>query len=104
MTPIHNSTGANWSFSDRFNIPPCHNDTSTSSSAIDINHIAVSHSHDRIIQNQNQSLSVPLPQQSVNGTQKSLLGSLAQQSLIDLVCTLDQGTNDIDNSSEVSES
>ena len=73
MTPIHDSTGANWSFSDRFNIPPCHNDTSTSS--IDINHIAISHSHDGIIQNQNQSLSVPLAQQSVNGTQQALFVS-----------------------------
>ena len=67
VTPIHDSTGANWSFSDRFNIPPRHNDTSTPS--IDINHIAISHSHDGIIQNQNQSLSVPLAQQPVNGTQ-----------------------------------
>ena len=122
VTPIHDSTGANWSFSDRFNIPPCHNDTSTSS--IDINHIAVSHSHDGIIQNKNQSLSVPLAQQSANGTQQSQLGSPAHQSLIKthrsitpstpidimddtsftLVCTLDQDINDIDNSSAVSES
>ena len=77
VTPIHDSTGANWLFSDRFNIPPCHNDTSTSS--IDINHIAVSHSHNGIIQNQNQLLSVPLAQQSVNGTQQSLLRSSTQQ-------------------------
>ena len=41
VTPIHDSIGANWSFSDRFNIPLCHNDTSTPS--IDIEHIAVSH-------------------------------------------------------------
>ena len=81
MTLIHDSTGANWSFSDRFNIPPCHNDTSTSS--IDINHIVISHSHDGIIQNQNQSLSVPLAQQSVNGTQQALLRSPTQQSFIE---------------------
>ena len=122
MTPIHDSIGANWSFSDRFNIPPCHNDTSTSS--IDINHIAVSHSHNGIIQNQNQLLSVPLAQQSVNGTQQSLLRSPTQQSLIEthrsvdlstpiditddtsstLVCISDTDINDIDNSSVTSES
>ena len=67
VVPIYDSTGANQTFSDRFNIPPCPNDTSTSS--IDINNIAASHSHDGIIQNQNQSLPVPLAQQSVNGTQ-----------------------------------
>jgi hypothetical protein len=122
VTPIHDSTGANWSFSDRFNIFPCHNDTSTSS--IDINHLAVSHSHDGIIQNQNQLLSVPLAQQSVNGTQQSLLRSPIQQSLIEthlsvdlstpiditndtsstLVCIPDTDINDIDNSSVTSES
>ena len=89
-----------------------------------INHIAISHSHDGIIQNQNQSLSVPLAQQSVNGTQQSLLRSPAQQSLIEthrsvdlstpiditddtsstLVCILDQDINGIDNSSVTSES
>ena len=122
MTPIHDSTGANWPFSDKFNIPPCHNDTSTSS--IDINHIAVSHSYDGIIQNQNQLLSVPLAQQSVNGTQQALLRSPPQQSLIEthrsvdlstpiditddtsstLVCNSDTDIKDIDNSSETSES
>ena len=122
MTPIHDSIGANWSFSDRFNIPPCHNDTSTPS--IDINHIAISHSHNGIIQNQNQSLSVPLAQQSVNGTQQALLRSPTQQSLIEthrsvdlskpiditddtsstLVCISDTDINDIDNSSVTSES
>ena len=122
MTPIHDSTGANWSFSDRFNIPPCHNDTSTPS--IDINHIAISHSHDRIIQNQNQSLSVPLAQQPMNGTQQALLRSPPQQSFIEthrsvnldtpiditddtsstLVGISDIDTNDIDNSSVTSES
>ena len=30
MTSIYDSTGANQSFSDRFNIPPCPNDTATS--------------------------------------------------------------------------
>ena len=74
----------------------------------------------------NQSLSVPLrlAQQSINGTQQSLLQSPAQQSLIEthrsvdlstpiditddtsstLVCILDQDINDIDNSSVTSES
>ena len=64
-------------------------------------------------------MSVPLAQQSVNEIQQSPLGSPAQQSLIEthrsvdlstpiditddtsstLVCSLDQGINDIDNSS-----
>ena len=70
-----------FTFSDKFNIPPRHSDTPTPS--IDINHIAISHSHDRIIQNQNQSLSVPLAQQSVNGTQQALLRSSTQQSFIE---------------------
>ena len=77
VTPIPDYIGANWSFSDRFNIPPCPNDTAILS--IDINNITVSRSQNGIIKNQNQSLSVPLAQQSVNGTQQSLSGSLAQQ-------------------------
>ena len=72
----------------------------------------------------NQSLSVPLAQQSVNGTQQSLLESQEQQSLIEtrrstdlstpiditddtsstLVGISDTDTNDIDNSSVTSES
>ena len=90
VTQIHDSTGANWSFSDKFNIPPRHSDTSTPS--IDINHIAVSHSHDGIIQNQNQSLSVPLAQQPVNGTQQSLLRSPPQQSFIETHRSVNLGT------------
>ena len=81
MTPTRESTGANWLFSDKSNIPPRHSDTPTSS--IDINHIAISHSHEGIIQNRNQSLSVPQAQQSVNGTQQALLRSPTQQSLIE---------------------
>ena len=122
MTPIYDSIGAHQSFSDIFNIPPCPNDTATSS--IDINNIAVSHSHNGIIQSQNQSLSVPLAQQSVNGTQQLLLGSPAQQSFIEtrrstdlntptditddtsstLFHTLNQDIKGVDNSSDVSES
>ena len=69
-------------------------------------------------------MSVPLAQQSINGTQQSLLRSPAQQSLIEthrsvdlstpiditddtsstLVCILDQDINNIDNSSVTSES
>ena len=69
-------------------------------------------------------MSVPLAQQSINGTQQSLLRSPEQESLIEthrsvdlstpiditddtsstLVCILDQDINDIDNSSVVSES
>ena len=81
MTPTRESTGTNWLFSDKPNIPQRHSDTPTSS--IDINHIAISHSHNGIIQNQNQSLSVPLAQQSVNGTQQALLRSSTQQSFIE---------------------
>ena len=55
----------------------------TPTSSIDINHIAISHSHNGIIQNQNQSLSVPLAQQSVNGTQQVLLRAPTQQSFIE---------------------
>ena len=81
VTPTRESTGTNWLFSDKPNIPQRHSDTPTSS--IDINHIAISHSHNGIIQNQNQSLSVPLAQQSVNGTQQALLRSSTQQSFIE---------------------
>ena len=91
MTPIHDSTGANLSFSDKFNIPPRHSDTSTPS--ININYIAISHSHDGIIQNQNQPLSVPLAQQSVNGTQQALLRSPTQQSFIEEHRSVDLSTS-----------
>ena len=84
----------------------------------------ISHSHDGIIQNQNQSLSVPLAQQPMNGTQQALLRSPPQQSFIEthrsvnlgtpiditddksstLVGISDTDTNDIDNSSVTSES
>ena len=77
-----------------------------------------------LYKDQNQSLSVPLAQQSVNGTQQLLLGSPAQQSFIEtrrstdlntaiditddisstLIHTLDQDINGADNSSDVSES
>ena len=40
----------------------------------------------------NQSLSVPLAQQSVNGTQQSLLQSQAQQSLIETHRSVDLST------------
>ena len=55
-------------------------------SSIDIDNIAISNNqltNSQFIQNQNQSLSVPLAQQSVSGTQQPLLGSLAQQSCIE---------------------
>ena len=91
-------------------------------SSIDMHNIAVSHSRNGIIQNQNQSLSIPLAQQSDNGTQLSLSGSLAQQSFNEtrlstdlntstditddtsstLIHTLDQDINGVDNSSDVS--
>jgi hypothetical protein len=87
VTPIYDSTRESQPFSDIFNIPSCLNDIVLPST--DINNIAVSHSHNGVIQNQNQSLSVPLAQQSVNGT---------------LIHTSEQDTNNIDSSSDVSES
>ena len=106
------------------NILPSGNNATSS---IDIDNIAISNNqlmNSQFIQHQHQSLSVPLAQQSVNGTQHPLLRSLAQQPRIEtrqstdlnipidimddtsstLVRTLDQDTSDIDNSSEVSES
>ena len=87
MTSIHDSTGANRSFSDKSNIPPCYNDTSPSST--DINHNAISHSHDGIIQNQHQSLSVPLAQQPFDRTQTT------DDTSSTLVGISDTDTNDI---------
>ena len=105
------------------NILPSGNNATSS---IDIDSIATSNNqlNSQVIQHQHQSLSVPLAQQSVNGTQQPLLRSLAQQPRIEtrqstdlnipidimddtsstLVRTLDQDTSDIDNISEVSES
>ena len=106
------------------NILPSGNNATSS---IDIDNIAISNNqlmNSQFIQHQHQSLSVPLVQQSVSGTQHPLLRSLAQQPRIKtrqstnlnipidimddtsstLVRTLDQDTSDIDNSSEVSES
>ena len=44
------------------------------------------------VRKKNQSLSVPLAQQSVNGTQQSLLRSPAQQSLIETHRSVDLST------------
>ena len=51
-------------------------------SSIDIDNIAISNNqlmNSQFIQHQHQSLSAPLVQQSVSGTQHPLLRSLAQQ-------------------------
>ena len=90
MTSIYDSTGESQTFSDRFNIPSRPNDIALSS--IDINKIAVSHSHNGVIQNQNQSLSVPLAQQSFNGTQGPLSGPLARQSFNETHLSTDLNT------------
>jgi hypothetical protein len=92
---------------------------------IETNHTSASHNHDRIIQNQNQSLSVPLAQQSVDGTQRPLSEPLAQQSFnetqmstdlntakditggtsLTMIHTLDHDINNVDNNSnDVNES
>jgi hypothetical protein len=56
--------GESQSFSSRFNIPSRPNDIVLSS--VDINGIAISHGPNGVTQNQIQSLSVSLAQQSVN--------------------------------------
>ena len=64
------TSGGSQSFSDKFKISSCcPNDSMLSS--IDINNIAMSHTPNGSTQNQCQSLSVPLAQQSVNGTYSS---------------------------------
>jgi hypothetical protein len=60
---------------------------------IEINHISVSRSHDGIIQNHNQLLSVPLAQQEI--TNDASLTSTRVS---------DQDTNKVDNNSDVCES
>ena len=106
MTSIYESTGENQPFSDRFNIPSRPNDIALSS--IDINKIAVSHSHNGAIQNQNQSLSVPLAQQSVNRTHLSIdlntPKDITDDTSLTLIHTPEQDINNIDNSSDVGES
>jgi hypothetical protein len=99
MTSIYNSIGESQTFSDRFNIPSRPNDIALSS--IDINKIAVSHSHNGVIQNLNQSLSVSLVQQSVNGTHLSTdlntRKDITNDTSLTLIHTSEQDINNVDN-------
>jgi hypothetical protein len=64
------TSGGSQSFSDKFKISSCCPNDGMHSS-IDINNIAMSTNPNGSTQNQCQSLSVPLAQQSVNGTYSS---------------------------------
>jgi hypothetical protein len=74
----------------------------------DVYKIAVSHSYNGVIQNLNQSLSVPLVQQSVNGTHLSTdlntPKDITNDTSSTLIHTSEQDINNVDNSSDVSES
>jgi hypothetical protein len=101
------TSGGSRSFSDRFNIPPCHPNDSVLS-GIDINNIAMSHNPNGSTQNQCQSLSVPLAQQSVDRAYSSANLDTPRDIIDDISSTLthtsDQDINNVDNSSETSES
>ena len=77
-------------------------------SSIDINNIAISHNSNGCTQNKCQSLSVPLAQQSVNRTYSSADLDTPRDIIDDISSTLthtsDQDINNVDNSSETSES
>jgi hypothetical protein len=77
-------------------------------SGIDINNIAMSHNSNGSTQNQCQSLSVPLTQQSVNRAYSSANLDTPRGIIDDISSTLthtsDQDINNVDNSSETSES
>ncbi len=77
-------------------------------SSIDIDNIAMSHNPNGSTQNQCQSLSVPLAQQSVNRTYLSADLDTPRDNIDDISSTLthtpDQDINNVDNSSETSES
>jgi hypothetical protein len=102
------TSGGSQSFSDKFNIPSCCPNDSVLSS-IDINNIALSHNPNGSTQNQCQSRSVPLAQQSVNRTYSSADLDTPRDIIDDISSTLthttsDQDINNVDNSSETSES
>ena len=77
-------------------------------SSIDINNIAMSHDPNGSTQNQCQSRSVPLAQQSVNRTYSSTDLDTPRDNIDDisstLTHTLEQDITNVDNSSETSES
>jgi hypothetical protein len=101
------TSGGSQSFSDKFNIPPCRPNDSVLS-GIDINNIAMSHNPNGSTQNQCQSLSVPLAQQSVDRAYSSANLDTPRDIIDDISSTLthtsDQDINNVDNSSETSES
>jgi hypothetical protein len=101
------TSGGSQSFSDKFNNSSrCPNDSMPSS--IDINNIAMSHNPNGSTQNQCQSLSVPLAQQSMNRTYLPADLDTPRDIIDDISSTLthtsDQDINNVDNSSETSES
>ena len=101
------TSGESQPFSDKFNIPSrCSNNNMSSS--IDINNIAMSHDPNGSTQNQCQSRSVPLAQQSMNGIHSSA-DLDASRDIIDdisstLTHTLAQDINNGEYSSETCES
>ena len=101
------TSGGSQSFSDKFKISSCCPNDSMPSS-IDINNIAMSHNPNGPTQNQCQSLSVPLAQQFVNGTYLSADLDTPRDIIDDISSTSthtsDQDMNNVDNSSETSES
>ena len=101
------TSGGSQSFSDKFKISSCCPNVSMPSS-IDINSIAMSHNPNGPTQNQCQSLSVPLAQQSVYGTYLSADLDTPRDIIDDISSTLthtsNQDMHNVDNSSETSES
>ena len=101
------TSGESQPFSDKFNIPSrCSNNNMSSS--IDINNIAMSHDPNGSTQNQCQSRSVPLAQQSMNGIHSSADLDASRDIIDDISSTLTHTlTQDINNgeySSETCES
>ena len=99
------TSGGSQSFSDKFNISSRRpNDNMPSS--FDIINIAMSHNSNSPTQDQGQSRSVPLAQQSVNRTYSSADLDTPRDNIDDisstLTHTLDQDIDNVDNSSEFS--
>ena len=98
--------GESQSFSSGFNIPSRPNDIVLSS--VDINGIAISHGPNGVTQNQIQSLSVSLAQQSVNraylSTSLNIPEDITDDASLTLTHNSEQDINNVDNLSDVSES
>ncbi len=97
--------GESQSFSSRFNIPSRPNDIVLSS--VDINRIVISHGPDGVTQNQIQSLSVSLAQQSVNmahlSTSLNIPEDITDDTSLTLTHNSEKDTNNVDHFSDVSE-